>query len=302
MVYKVSVPKIASIIIVLMLTMLSANVLMAANSSVVPVLREITAKCPSPCCLDIAFALDVSGSMGETVDTLTKLDYLKEAMYIFINRTCPDEGFAIGIVIFNTTAMNITTDAQGLGALWLVDSDVAKKDLNDSITPLVADGLTNMGGGISNATAMILHGIYNKTGDKLLPNRAECRDIIILVTDGLPTEPGPDPEGYAADKADEARAHGIMIVGVYVGDPSGGGDEFLESISDYFINVSIEDLPEEFDKLFDQICYITPPKPAVGGVLEESPVTDQLKAQLVPVILVAAITASLVIFLRRKEK
>lgn len=297
MVYEVSVSKIASIIVVLMLTMLSANVLMAANSSIVPVLKEITAKCPSPCCLDIAFVLDVSGSMSGT-----KLDYLKEAMHIFINKTCPDEGFAIGIVTFSTEAYNNTLDEQGYGALWLVDSDTVKKELNDTIDSLTALYETNIGAGIGNGTAMILHGIYNKTGDKLLPNRAGCRDIIILVTDGIPTEPGPDPEGYAAHKADEARAHGIMIVGVYVGDPSGGGDEFLESISDYFINVSIEDLPGEFDKLFDQICYITPPKPAVGGVLEESLVTDQLKAQLVPVILVAAVTASLVIFLRRKEK
>ena len=296
----------ASLLIILAL--LASNTVIGASGST-PLLREITAICPSPCCLDIAFVLDASGSMGDTVNGLTKLDYLKEAMYIFINRTCPDEGFAVGIVVFYDHAENKTLDGIGLGALWLVNGDNVKKSLNDTISGLVASGFTNMGDGISNGTAMILHGIYNIDSGALTPNRPDCGDIIILVSDGLPNRPlyVADPEEYAREKADEARALGIRIVGIYVGDPATEGDEFLESISDYFINTTIENLPSEFDKLYSELCVIATPTPspsAVGGeVIKPRPGQGFGGEQMIPVMLgIFVIAAGFTIFLGRKRQ
>lgn len=238
--------------------------------------------CTSECELDVVMVLDVSGSMSGA-----PLNYLKEGAHVLINDTCPDGAWAMGIVAFNDTARNLT-----LG-LVVVDSDLVKKDLNDTIDSLSAGGGTALGYGIGNATAMFIDS-----------GRPGVRRIMIIFTDGEPTIPGTSAEAkdYARQKADEARTHGIIIVGIFAGDPGGTGDEFLQSISDYFINVSIDQLPQAFKDLTGQVCFLRP-KSLVGAELElAQPVvaSDTNTARIVGII--AAISAGALVILRRGLK
>ena len=149
---------IALVIIAIVLTLSTVTTILIAEQLAS---EPVTAVCPSPCCLDIVFALDVSGSMAGT-----PLNYLKEAMHIFINRTCPDGGFAIGLVAFASEATNLTT-YDDLGVLWLVNNDTVKKDLNDTIDGLTAGGTTAMDLGVYSAVRMLQEGILNKTNKSL---------------------------------------------------------------------------------------------------------------------------------------
>jgi len=243
--------------------------LIAMIVSTVPITNtEITPVCPSKCKLDIAFALDVSGSMVSD-----KLEDLKNATETFINLTCPDCAWSIGIVTFNKTAQNRTYEDNDptKGMLVPVCSEDNKTKLNTVVEGLTAGGSTNIGDGIYNATAMIRYS-----------DRPDADDVIIVVTDGLPNEPGwTDPKDYAKAAADYAKSLGITIVAVYVGSAGGDADEWLRdniaSSPDHFINASTEsgiDMEQAFLDLFDKLCplvYTT--TPMVGGSIEVSDLT-----------------------------
>ena len=67
-------------------------------------------------------------------------------------------------------------------------------------------------------------------------DRLDANNDLIIVSNGEPNI-GPD----ASVAADYARSLGIVIVGIFVGDASGNGDEYLLSISSspqHFINAS----------------------------------------------------------------
>lgn len=217
--------------------------------------------CPSKCKLDIAFALDVSGSMSGQ-----PLDDLKEATTTFINMTCPDCQWSIGLVAFNDTAINLTyLGSPSNGVLYPVCTEENKTTLRNIIYTLNAGGWTNIGDAIYNATAMILNS-----------DRPDANNILIIVTDGSPNRPlnVPDPEEYAREAADYAKSLGIVIVGIYVGDATEDGDEFLLSISSspqHFINASIQsniNMSDAFLILFNRLCELSEVK--VGGEVEIS--------------------------------
>ena len=94
-------------------------------------------------------------------------------------------------------------------------------------------------------------------------------------------------------------------MGVFAGDPSGTGDEFLESVSDYFINTTIDQLPQEIENLYSNICVIATPTPTlppfVGGVLEHSSATDYSYGLSVATAMVAAVALVLLVLKRRVE-
>ncbi len=252
------------------------------HTDIAEALQPAQPACTSPCGLDIVFVLDVSGSMGGT-----PLDYLKEGVHSFINATCPDGGWAIGIVAFNDTAYNLTS------GLLLVNSDAVKKNLNDTVDTLTAGGLTALGYGIGNGTAMFLD-----TG------RPGVNRVMIIFTDGEPNVPS-QAENYATQKANEAKANNIAIVGVFAGDPLGTGDEFLQSISDYFINVSIDQLPQAFTSLVSQVCRISPPTtPVVGAEVRLAQATGSETysyAVITGIIAIASIAIIVPVVKRKKE-
>ena len=121
--------------------------LVALIVSVMPITNAVTPACPSKCKLDIAFALDVSGSMSGQ-----PLADLKNATITFINLTCPDCAWSIGLVAFNTSVYNLTfTGTPNNGSLITVCSEDNKTTLRNAVTLLTAGGLTTMGGVMYNA-------------------------------------------------------------------------------------------------------------------------------------------------------
>lgn len=263
------------IVLVLLLANIAlANAQTATTTTVQPL-------CPSQCDLDIVFTLDVSGSMaGEPIWEL------RNATILFINLTCPDCAWSIGIVAFKDYAFNVT---QGIVE---VCTENDKETLRSAVKTLTASGSTNMGDGIYNATAMLVD--YGRPGAK---------DVIIVVSDGEPNV-GPD----ATTAADEAKNLGITIVGIFVGSPDGTGDEYLRDniVTDpdiHFINASIGsgiNMTEAFAQLAGELCEIVVETEKVGGIVEKPNV--QL-ADLGKYVVATAIVASagIALLLKRKE-
>ncbi len=242
--------------------------------------------CPSPCKLDIAFALDVSGSMGGL-----PLEELKNATTLFINMTCPDCNWSIGLVAFNDTANNLTyLGSPSNGVLYPVCSEENKTTLRNIIESLSAGGSTNMGDAIYSATGMILNS-----------DRPDANNVLIIVSDGEPTS-GPD----ASVAADYAKSLGIVIVGIFVGDASGNGDEFLLSISSspqHFINASIQsniNMTEAFLLLFNRLCELSEVK--VGGEIEISAIDSNNNLVYIITGYVALVSILSVLLIIKKNK
>jgi len=273
-------------VVVLIATLLLVSITVYVNSQTV---QEV---CPSPCKLDIAFALDVSGSMDGQ-----PLEELKNATTLFINMTCPDCKWSIGLVAFNDTAYNLTyIGSPSNGTLFPVCSEEDKTALRNIIYTLNAGGWTNIGDAIYNATAMILNS-----------DRSDAGNILVIVTDGLPNRPSyvPDPEEYAREAADYAKSLGIVIVGIYVGDASGDGDEFLLSISSspqHFINASIQsniNMTEAFLLLFNRLCELSEVK--VGGEVEMFAISNGVDEYLYAVLGSVTVIGLVLLFYMKKH-
>ncbi len=198
------------------------------------------------CSLDIALVLDTSGSM-----TGDKLDDLKGAVNTFIDLACNESVWSIGIVEFNNYAYNLTFEGvPANGVLFPIVSNDNKTLLHTIVDNLTAGGYTNMAAGIDSGQAMILNS-----------DRSGAENVILLVTDGEPNRPlGIGPQA-AINAAIAAKSKGTVIVGVYIGDASGGGDEFLKdniaTSDNQFINASnYSDLTDVFINIFNDLCRI----------------------------------------------
>ena len=183
---------------------------------------------------DAVLVMDTSGSMTSIAyDAVTRIELAINSTKAFIDSVSEDGTWAIGLVAFNSSAYVLTP------SMVVVDDPTDKTSLKDTLDREIGTGgLTQMDDAIYAAV-----NLADTTG------RAGAAKVIILITDGLPTS-----ESDTIAAANYARSRGYFIVGVFVGDPSGTGDEFLESISDYFINVTevgVENLPDIYADLPD---------------------------------------------------
>ncbi len=221
--------------------------LLVASLYSIPTSAQVSEVCPSGCMLDVVLVLDTSGSMDNDsprTPGYTLLDELKNASKTFINMTCTDGQWAIGLVEFNS-------DASVLSPLVIIDNITDKNNLNSLIDTLTAGGLTNIGDGISTAINL-LKGF-----------RPLSSDAIIVISDGL-WNTGPDP----ASVVDTAHLNGILVVGIYIGDPAGTGDEDMAEWADIFINASdpTANLTDIFIELHTDLCGFSLPRVGpVGG-------------------------------------
>ncbi len=138
-----------------------------------------------------------------------------------------------------------------------IDDPGDKTSLKTAVDGLTASGSTAMDLGIKAGTSMLIPG----------SGRADCYKVMIVVSDSYP-----DDDVAAKNAADAAKAQGIVIIGVFIGDPTGDGDEFMrDSIAQspyylYFVNVTDPgDLSTAFEDIANKICVLAKPKKPVGG-------------------------------------
>ncbi len=148
--------------------------------------------CAAP--IDVMLVIDKSGSMNDDQENPEQpLTQAKDAAKAFIN-TLATSSDLVGVVSYSTAA---TLNSALSGNFTAVKA---------SFTSITAAGSTNIGAGIERAQQEIaLNGRLNK------------KHIIVLLSDGLPTVPTPDPVAHAKAKATAAKSAGTIIYTIGLG-------------------------------------------------------------------------------------
>ncbi|MFC0778735.1 gliding motility-associated C-terminal domain-containing protein [Flavobacterium sp. HJSW_4] len=147
----------------------------ATNCGVVNVKVDITGANPITRNSDVILAIDVSGSMGNTIsgDFKTSMDYAKDAALAFLNQAKANPQNRIAIVAYSTTA------TLKIGLTYLNAAGVTQ--ITNQINSLQATDLTN-----------IYAGIVRSETELEANGRFDCSTAraIILLTDGVTNRTG----------------------------------------------------------------------------------------------------------------
>ncbi|MEB3779444.1 MAG: VWA domain-containing protein [Desulfurococcales archaeon] len=236
--------RLASFIVLVAMAAVALSALIAGSAEI----------CPQGCNADIVILIDRSGTMAADFGNgSSKYEVAVGGVIDFLNSTCTDGRFWIGIIEFMYFTENITySGSPSNGILFNISSEsvvqslISKLEARMVIPPV---GLSMMGYAIGNATNMLSTG------------RDDVDDYIILVSDGLTHQ---DPWS----QVDNARSKGIKIISVFIGDPRVDNDELLADISDIFINISDPsvDVGSVLTGIYNQICPARTPV-LVGGLI-----------------------------------
>lgn len=156
--------------------------------------------------MDVTLVLDESGSMGND----GKMPDAKDAAKTFVGMMNASFDRA-GVVGFTTGARYITANGQ-----YLSDGFAA---VNGSIDALYPQADTNIAAGIEDGTVGLDFG-SNASRDK----------VLVLLTDGQPTEPG-SPVQAAREAAREANASDVTIYSVGFGDEADIDVDLMEYVA-----------------------------------------------------------------------
>ncbi len=174
--------------------------LVALAALVVAVARpELTQKEPRRA--SVVLALDSSGSMQATDVEPTRLDAARAAANSFLD-SVPDE-LPVGLVTFSD------------GANVLVPPTTDHDAVRRALETLEADGGTAIGDAIAVATQ--LQGSQQAATLADSGAAEETRQVVLLLSDGAPSEGTLDPEEAARD----ARARGVSVSTVALGTDEG---------------------------------------------------------------------------------
>ncbi len=193
---------------------------------------------------EIVLLLDVSGSMDDDGSNPPQpLSDAKSSAFTFINRLSDED--RVGAVSFATEAVLIN----GLSSKHL---DVQEAIAGLTIAQAEEGGKTNIGDAISRATAELASTNSTQVGSDAPP-----RQVVILLTDGkanAPEEPG--GELFAQEKAQEAKADGIVIYTIGLGNKVNA--EFLASTAsspdNYYQAATSKDLEGIYRSVSEAIC------------------------------------------------
>ncbi len=187
---------------------------------------------------DVVLAIDLSGSMnndgGVPPEPITSV---LTAARAFISGLNPQD--TVGVVTFATGAEVIET-------LTNESTRVAESITELRINPKEETGNTNTGEGLK------------LLGEELNSSRhnPDARKIGILLTDGLATAGGEDPEVYAQDQADKVKGMDIDLFTIGLG--STLNEEALKNLasteSQYYNAPSIRELSSIYDSITKSIC------------------------------------------------
>ncbi len=149
---------------------------------------------------DVVLAIDLSGSMnndgGNPPEPITSV---LKAAETFATRL--QSGDQAALVTFASKAVLNSQLSSGISAVAQMISGL-------TISPAEERGSTNTGDAIKAANNELISGRHN-------PN---SRKVLVILTDGLATAPGDNPESYAKAAADKAKADGVIVYAIGLGD------------------------------------------------------------------------------------
>jgi len=180
-------------------------------------IEEIQEPCTNN--FNICYALDMSGSVCNRNHNIN-------CDSCYPSNKCRDEGYGQGTCCANFEKVRefakiMTESLNGYGAFgasvvkFSTSASIESNMNTDIDTTLSAlDGLAFSGGWTDHSDA-----IY--TCQSTLPSTSDAKNIILLVTDGIPTKPdtdrnGNDAEDYAEMRASAAKNQGTVILPVFI--------------------------------------------------------------------------------------
>ncbi len=191
---------------------------------------------------DIIMAIDLSGSMNNDSDNPPEpVTSVLKAAKAFTERL--QDGDQVALVTFATeaTLRNVLT------------SNI--QSISNYIQSLVIDpqeerGRTNIGDAIHLGGKEIISKRHN----------TEARKVMVLLTDGLATAPGEDPEQYALDAAYIVKKQDITIFTIGLGE--GVDMDFVTQLAstpkNAFEALSVADINSIYRKITSEICEYGP--------------------------------------------
>ena len=149
---------------------------------------------------DVVLAIDLSGSMNnDQADPPEPISSVLTAAEAFVMRM--QSGDQAGVVTFATNANTEQVLTNNI-------AEVADTVESLEIDPSEERGSTNTGEAINQALSELISARHNTA----------ARKVLVLLTDGLTTAPGEDPDAYALAAASEAKAAGINIYTIGLGE------------------------------------------------------------------------------------
>lgn len=212
-----------------------------------PFLKKVE-RCAAP--IDVLLLIDTSGSMNDdSTDPPQPLTDAKAAASDFVGRLSKND--RIGIVSFATEAK--------VEQPLLSTFDVARGVVSSIfIKPEEEVGSTNTGDAIKKAIEVFTVAPPKSKGSN---TGEEDRKIIVLLTDGLANEPeDPGGEPYATEHSNKAKAQGVQIYTIGLGDKVNAG--FLRGLASepqkYYQAAESRDLDRIYREISDDLCESGP--------------------------------------------
>ena len=191
---------------------------------------------------DVALAIDLSGSMnddgGEPPQPISSVLSAAES---FVDRLGSND--QISVVTYATNAEVVDTLSKNHDATETIISNL-------SISPEEERGSTNTGEAL-----MRLEGELNS-----VRHNENARKIAILLSDGLATAGGENPERYALEEAQKLKATDVQLFTIGLGENV--NEAFLRQLASsnnhYYKAPTADDVDEIYQNITDAICEVGP--------------------------------------------
>jgi len=160
---------------------------------------------------DVLVAIDLSGSMNDDGEEPPEpLTSVLTAAERFVNRLATSD--QIGIITFATDALLRTQLQQPSAAVGETVSSL-------TIDPNEETGSTNTGD------------VFVRAREEFAETRSnpDARNVLVVLTDGLATEPEEEPEQYALDQANLLKSLGVTVYTIGLGEKV--NMEFLKNLA-----------------------------------------------------------------------
>lgn len=187
---------------------------------------------------DIVLGIDMSGSMNNDSDTPPEpVSSVLAAGDTFIRQLRNND--QVGVVTYATDALLVAPLTREIGKV----ADIVQGLVID---PQEETGSTNTGEALMRINEELMSSRHN----------ADARKVAIILTDGLATAPGDDPDTYARDAAQKLRDNDVVVYTIGLGEAV--NEVFLRDLAGddgrYFFAPSTGDLDIIYKKISTSIC------------------------------------------------